>query len=69
MFDTTKGLLFSLCVLKYLALPLVHIRLLAALNATDCTNVGNNLIIFLVSPPITRKNNYHDAVMYKMGYI
>ena len=26
------------------------------------TEVGNNLIIFLRSPPTTRKNNYHEVM-------
>ena len=29
------------------------------------TEAGNNLIIFLWSPPITRKNNYHEVMYIK----
>ena len=66
--ENIENMIFNFYVfsVKYLALPLVYIRQLAALNATDCNNLpnggGNNLIIFLTSPPITRKNNYHEVV-------
>ena len=29
------------------------------------SEAGNNLIIFLWSPPITRKNNYHEVMYIK----
>ena len=67
--ENIENMIFNFYVfsVKYLALPLVYIRQLAALNATDCNNIpngggNNNLIIFLTSPPITRKNNYHEVV-------